>query len=224
MEQLTLWSEDLPANPSPSQEDERAFAESLASCSNIYELLRRLNLDTCSGRTSADVFQLGMTHSGSSSRTYRNSGIALRGRVLMLNSSVWRSGASVSFLSDVLEAWGGEPAAVLFESESVRGNTVTSREKRAQLARASRKRAPLGGGDVERHMLPANATGGQKRQAVLCIETGQAAAASAPNDNVAPALNCNHEQPILVIGSDSSRASCEVDLVPTLHVGGRCRW
>ena len=124
------------------------------------------------------------------------------------------------FLVGCLGGMGGEPAAILFESESGRGNTVTSREKRAQLARASRKRAPLGCGDVERHMLPANATGGQNRQAVLCIETGQAAAASAPNDNVAPALNCNHEQPILVIGSDSSRPTCEVDLVPTLHVGG----
>lgn len=111
------------------------------------------------------------------------------------------------FLVGHLGGMGGEPAAVLFDSESVRGNTLSSREKRAQLARASRQRPALGGG-------------GGALQPVICLETGQAAAASAPNEDVAPTLNCNHEQPILVIGSDSSRATCDVDVVPTLHVGG----
>lgn len=144
------------------------------------------------------------------------------------------------FLVGHLGGMGGEPAAVLFDSESVRGNTLSSREKRAQLARASRQRPALGGGDVDCltpwekqtqriydgegifPTLPSNSGGGQNRQAVLCLETGQAAAAAAaaPNEDVAPTLNCNHEQPILVIGSDSSRPTCDVDVVPTLHVGG----
>lgn len=111
------------------------------------------------------------------------------------------------FLVGHLGGMGGEPAAVLFDSESVRGNTLSSKEKRAQLARASRQRPALGGGEGA-------------LQPVICLETGQAAAVSAPNEDVAPTLNCNHEQPILVIGSDSSRPTCDVDVVPTLHVGG----
>lgn len=39
----------------------------------------------------------------------------------------------------------GAATAVLFDAESVRGNTITSREKRAQLASDSGKRAQVGG-------------------------------------------------------------------------------
>lgn len=49
-------------------------------------------------------------------------------------------------MSDTLEAGGGA-AAVLFESESVRGNTQTSKQKREELARAAGRGAKACGGD-----------------------------------------------------------------------------
>lgn len=51
------------------------------------------------------------------------------------SSSAWPSDASVSFLSDVLEA--APPVEVLFEPEGVRWDPTPSREKRKELAAAA---------------------------------------------------------------------------------------
>lgn len=56
---------------------------------------------------------------------------------------------------------GGAPAAVLFERESVSGNTQSSREKRQELARAVEERARSGGGgaySLNREIIPENGT------------------------------------------------------------------
>ena len=51
------------------------------------------------------------------------------------SSSAWPSDASVSFLSDILEA--APPIEVLFEPEGVRWDPTPSREKRKELAAAA---------------------------------------------------------------------------------------
>ena len=77
---------------------------------------------------------------------------------------------------------GCPPAAVLFERESVSGNTASSKLKREELARAA-GRGPGGGGGI--------GAGG-----LMCLESLQA------NTTIqiesAPTLNCLHEQPIVI--------------------------
>lgn len=56
---------------------------------------------------------------------------------------------------------GGAPAAVLFEPESVSGNTQSSREKRQELARAAGRGSASGGGEsyaLNREIIPENGT------------------------------------------------------------------
>lgn len=128
---------------------------------------------------------------------------------------------------------GGAAPAVLFESESVRGNTKTSRQKREELAASCTSRARASGEYV--------------------LATTQANAEL--TQDMAPTLNCHHEQPTLVafnpeqitsptnrsnpkpgdpchtlassnyapvvcISSDTANAAIESDLAGTLHVGG----
>ena len=149
MEQLTLWSEAHLASLSPQQEDARAYAASLASCSNISELLRRSDLGSSSGRTFQEFYSRETMRSHSSSIHWRNSGTAWHGERLTLNScewptamirdvsedgsAQWLSGAGVSFLSDVLETEGGHLRRYYLSRTACRGI----------LNRAERKGRPL---------------------------------------------------------------------------------
>lgn len=69
------------------------------------------------------------------SEAWMRSGMVWHGGYLTRSSSAWPSDASVSFLSDVLEA--DPPVEVLFEPEGVRWNPKPSREKRKELAGAA---------------------------------------------------------------------------------------
>ena len=80
-----------------------------------------------------------------SSGSWPNAGIRLHGELLTLNSSEWPSGADVCFLSDILENQGGAPAAVLFEPESLRWDSESSREKRQAIAREARRSPQVAG-------------------------------------------------------------------------------
>lgn len=108
MDQLTLWSEAAPARASASPEEERAWMESLASCSSISELYRNFARRGFSGRTSQAVYPQGTTRSGSFSGRWLTSGMALHGELWTLSSSEWPSAAAVCSLSDTLEE-GGVP-------------------------------------------------------------------------------------------------------------------
>lgn len=85
---------------------------------------------------------------------------------------------------------GGCAAAVLFERESVSGNTLSGREKRAQLSSAGGSGSPAGG------------WGG------YCLATTQANAELDPE--VSPTLSCHHEQPMVFQSSNGD------DVVGTL--------
>lgn len=109
----------------------------------MYELLGRLSPDGSFGKTSPEFcHRTGDEPLEPSSGRWMNSGMGWRGEFLTLSSSEWPSDAAVSFLSDVLEAGGGA-SAVLFEPESVPGNTQTSKQKRQALA-ADAGRGPAG--------------------------------------------------------------------------------
>lgn len=117
--------------------------ESLISCSSISELWERFVQTGYSGRTSPEFSRLETMRSSSSSIRFKTSGMALRGECLTLNSSEWHSDAAVCFLSDTLDVGGGA-TAVLFEQDSVRGNTQTSKQKREELAAAAQDGARKG--------------------------------------------------------------------------------
>ena len=142
MEQLILSLEVPRANRSQLQQEriERAWMESLISCSSISELYAKFAQRGFCGRTSPVFSTLEIMRSPNYSKSYLTSGMVLHGQCLMLNSSTWRNGASVCFLSDVLEG-GGSAAAVLFDSESVSGNTQSPQSKRQEIARANGKSA-----------------------------------------------------------------------------------
>lgn len=102
--QLTLWSEEAPASPSPSPEEERAWMASLASCSSSFELVPRFDPNGSFGRTFRVSSLREMGPSGSYSRSFSKSGIVTSlGECLMLSSSEWPKGASVCSLSAILE-------------------------------------------------------------------------------------------------------------------------
>lgn len=76
----------------------------VASCSSLFELVERLGLDLSSGKTSP-VFCRRTRGEPllPSSQSWRTSGFLAHGECLTLNTSVFPSDASASFLSDVLE-------------------------------------------------------------------------------------------------------------------------
>lgn len=144
-EQLTLFAEEAPASPSRSREDARAFQANLASCSSLLDVWQSFARVGFSGKTSPEFLTLETMHSPNFSGKFKKSGISVsHGEFLMLNSSEWPNDAAVCSLSDTLEG-GGRAAAVLFEPESLSGNTLTSREKRAALAGDAARSARAGG-------------------------------------------------------------------------------
>ena len=107
MGQQTLWSEEVLASLSQSQEDGRAWMASLASCSSLSELAQKLDPSGLCGRTFRVRSLSEMGPSGNFSESFSTSGIVTsRGECLMLNSSEWHSAAAASFLSDILERGG----------------------------------------------------------------------------------------------------------------------
>ena len=121
-------------------------------------------------------------------------------------------------------------AAVLFERDSVSWNTLTSREKRARLTAGTQRhigesRKGIGfktdhlsqNGRIYDDSGAAFTVDTTNSNAVMCMSNGQA---NAEIGEFSPTLNCDHEQPIVCLGSDSSKASIDTDLCSTLHVGG----
>ena len=95
----------------------------------------------------------------------------------------------------------GAAAAVLFERDSMRGNTSSSREKRASLAGDAAERA--GGG-------------------YICMATAATNAEYA--EGFAPALLAINEHPIICISDDNAKAGMHKEMAGSLKVGGSAPW
>lgn len=106
----------------------------VSSCSNMYELLQKLNPDGSSGRTSLEFCHRtkGEPLAPSSGR-WQTSGILARSECLTLNSSEWPSDAAVSFLSDVLEVG----------QERLQRYSLSPKACQGILRRASKRGKPL---------------------------------------------------------------------------------
>lgn len=104
LEQLTLWSEEAPANPSLSQETAKDSKANQDSCSSIYEQFVRSCQLTLSGRTSRERCRAKRVELSSNCSTkWMTSGMGIHGVCWTRNSSEYPKDADVCFLSDVLE-------------------------------------------------------------------------------------------------------------------------
>lgn len=143
-EQLTLWSEEAPASHSPSRETEKVSPESQGSCSSTYELFERSCRATLSGRTSRE-------------RSRANGGGAFRQLLSEMDGlgygMAWRVldaqffGVAQRRRRVFLVGCLGDPrcaAEVLFEPESLRWDSPSSRDKRKALAADSEGGAGVG--------------------------------------------------------------------------------
>ena len=125
------------------------------------------------------------------------------------------------FLVGCLGGGAGPAAAVLFEPESVSGDTQTSKQKRESLAADARGRAQ-GAGDMTafaqntRDEVRIQGDGtisgalaaqpGMKQQTYVCMASGQSHAEIGAA-GVAPTLTVLHEAPLLAMGPTCSQAS-----------------
>lgn len=116
---------------------------------------------------------------------------------------VWVVGASRDAFGDFAA---GRAAAVLFERESVSGNTCTSREKRAQLAAAT------GRGSGTSYTLTMRHTGSDNG--------GRGGQGALVQDNVSATLQGINYQTLFCVASDTSNAMIAEELCGALHVGG----
>lgn len=120
MVQLTLWSEEVLASLSRSQDRERPWTDQVLSCGSIADVLSLCVRNGYCGKTSQGSLAREMMPTDASFGIYTNAGIVLHGECLMLNSCEYPCGtfteessdgsvrshnaAAVSFLSDILEA------------------------------------------------------------------------------------------------------------------------
>lgn len=112
------------------------------------------------------------------------------------------------FVVGCLGDW-GRAAAVLFDSESLRGNSPPRREAGQSITNTTAQRTyPCGGigsyvsGDVSSPLLKTGADLGNGCETII-MSHGQANAEISVG--FAPTLNCNHEQPIALVGNTIGR-------------------
>ena len=146
----------------------------------------------------------------------------------------------VGHLGDV-----GCAAAVLFDSESVRGNTQPSKQKREELARAAGIGAASGGFKLDNDVLAFNETqitspqngnvpkfgnechtlAAKDHPPVIAIQgDGRTSTGANGNgykvDGSMYTLNCTYHHSVMCMADDNARAAVDVDLCGSLKVGG----
>ena len=144
MEQLTLWSEEVPASPSPSQESEKVLRELLDSCSSTYVVFKSLCLGGSCGKTSRERSRVrGGAAFGQLLREMDALGYGLAWRVL--DAQFFGVAQRRERLFLVGHLGDARACEVLFEPESMCWDTPSSREKRQAVAAASGRSVAQGG-------------------------------------------------------------------------------
>ena len=141
---------------------------------------------------------------------------------------VWAVGASRDAFGDTAA---GRAAAVLFERESVRGNTQSSKQKRQELAAdaASRSRSYCLQGDIARGAhLGQNGIGYQRETAytlntmdtpAVCMQSTQTNASI--DYEMQPTMTASQykDPPLICVGSEQANAAINNELCATLDHG-----
>lgn len=120
-------------------------------------------------------------------------------------------------------------AAVLFEPDSVCGNTKPSREKREELARTARERVAFGfkhsaassAGNIGYELEQSPMLIAGKEPAVLSLQTDHMGQnGTNVSVNVCKTLDCASAPPVVCMSNDASNAAIDSDMAGTLLSGG----
>ena len=120
------------------------------------------------------------------------------------------------FLVGCLRAVGAS-AAVLFESDSVRGNTQSSKQKREELTRAAEKRAGIG--SFKYHQGAGAGNIGYQEELSPTLTLDHNPAVLTPWD-VQSKRVASHEQPVVCMADNNANAAVDEELCGTLKVVG----
>lgn len=149
--QLTFWSGEAPASPSPSRETEKGLQASPASCSSIYEQFesscrpagggRRATSSgrTCRGRLvpSAEL------HSGSYSRSWTNSGTVWHGEYSMRSTSEYPTGRLLDSSGRLRNAAGASSLSEFLEARTPPKYSLSAKACSGIIRRAEKRGKPL---------------------------------------------------------------------------------
>lgn len=230
-EQLTLSLGEAPVSHSPSQEDEKAWTESLLCVSNTGELLEIFARAGFCGRTSPEYFQRETTPSGSSLMRWKNSGMAWRGERLTLNSSEWHNDADVCFLSEVLEG-GAQLQRYFLSSKACAGILRRARTRGKNLPPVVERalESVVGGGlgfvqnqrNEIRTMEVSGALAARPGVKQQTYVLGSTQAHAELCENLAPTqvARQHKDPPVVCMADDNVNASVDEDLAGTLKCGG----
>ena len=238
---MTLWSEDLLAKLSQSQEDEEvSWIREVSSCTSMSELSTVFAQHGLSGRMSVAHYPTAQMPSGACCAPYKSAGIVTcPGEYAIVNSGEFHSGADVSFLSGILEGGGVaqryclSPVACagILRRAKKNGKNLPEPLNSVLVARAaegggvarcfaqnSQNEVRYNNGDGEiTGVLAASKDG--KGQGVPMVMASRQANAEILTD-CAPTLLAAHERPIVCMGDDNGKAAVDVDIAGTLKVGG----
>lgn len=143
MEQLTLWSEEVPAPRFRSQESEKVLRELLDSCSSTYVVFKSLCLGGSCGKTSRERSRVRGAAFGQLLGEMDALGYGLAWRVL--DAQFFGVAQRRERLFLVGHLGDARACEVLFEPESMCWDTPSSREKRKAVAAASGRCVAQGG-------------------------------------------------------------------------------
>lgn len=146
MEQLTLWSEVVHVSPSRLPESEKVLRELLDSCSSTYVVFKSLCLGGSCGKTSRERSRVRGAAFGQLLREMDALGYGMAWRVL--DAQFFGVAQRRERLFLVGHLGDARACEVLFEPESMRWDTPSSREKRKAVAAASGRGIAQGSGDA----------------------------------------------------------------------------
>ena len=174
--------------------------ENQDSCLSILELFKRYVQNGSFGKTSPAFYRAekGMI-SDFCSTPLRNSGIVSHGEYWTRNTLEYPSNVEECSLSDVLEMGGG-PAEVLFECESLLGNTQAGGKVRETAARADEE-----GLTSSSYILNVRGDTHSKGGCGALIHR-----------DISPALACSRQPTLFCRASTAAKAECYENLSPTL--------
>lgn len=173
MEQLTLWSEEVPAPRFRLQESEKVLKELLDSCSSTYVVFKSLCLGGSCGKTSRERSRVrGGAAFGQLLREMDALGYGLAWRVL--DAQFFGVAQRRERLFLVGHLGDARACEVLFEPESMCWDTPSSREKRKAVAAASGRSIAQGSGAGRLNPAVAFKLDGGETCTAGLSETGQA--------------------------------------------------
>lgn len=224
MEQLTLWSEEVPAPRFPSQESEKVLRELLDSCSSTYVVYKSLCLGGSSGKTSRERSRV--RGGGAFMQLLREMdalGYGLAWRVL--DAQFFGVAQRRERLFLVGHLGDARACEVLFEPESMCWDTPSSREKRKAVAAASGRSIAQGSGAGRLNPAVAFRSGDGETCTAGLSETGQANQGGGKGpliqDEISGTLSTVNNQSLVCMTDTQKNTSVDDEIAGTISAHTR---